>query len=67
VRKPEGKSTLGKPRYRLEDNIKIGPNGMRWSGMEYVNLSQDSDQWRALLNTIVHFVVPQNIGKFLST
>jgi hypothetical protein len=47
VGRPEGKTPLGRPRHRREDNIKIDLREIGWGGMEWVHLAQDSDQWRA--------------------
>jgi hypothetical protein len=50
VGKPEGKRPLGKPRRRWEDNIKMDIRGMRWGGMDWIDLALDRDQWRAIVN-----------------
>jgi hypothetical protein len=39
---------------------------MGWVGMDWIDLAQDRDQWRALVNTVMNLPVPQNIGKYLS-
>jgi len=57
VGKPEGKRPLGRPRRRWEDNIKMD----LWEvggGGDWMELAQDRDRWRALLNTVMNFRVP---------
>jgi hypothetical protein len=39
---------------------------MGWDGMDWIDLAQVRDQWRALLNTVMNLRVPYNAGKFLS-
>jgi hypothetical protein len=58
VRKPEGKRPLARPRCRWEDNIKIDLREIGWDGLDWVDLAQDRDQWRALVNTIMNLRVP---------
>jgi hypothetical protein len=58
VEKPEGKRPLGRPRRRLEDNISMDLREMRWGGMDWIDLAQDRDQWRALINTLMNLRVP---------
>jgi hypothetical protein len=53
VGKPEGKRPLGRPRRRWVDNIKMDLREMDW-----IDLAQDRDQWRALVNTVMNFRVP---------
>jgi hypothetical protein len=66
VGKPEGKRPLGRPRRRWVDNIKIYLREIGWYGMDWIDLDQDRDQWRALVNTVTNLRVPQNAGKALS-
>jgi hypothetical protein len=65
VEKPEGKRPLGRARRRWEDNIRMDIREIKWGGMDLVGLSQDRDQWRARVNTVMNLWVPQNVGKFL--
>jgi hypothetical protein len=39
---------------------------MGWCGVDWIDLAQDMDQWRALVNTVMNRRVPENVGKFLS-
>jgi hypothetical protein len=65
VGKPKGKRSFGRPRRRWEDNIKIDLRERGWGCMEWIHLAQDKDQWMSLVNTVMNFRVPQNVGKFL--
>jgi hypothetical protein len=58
VGKPEEKRPLGRPRRRWVDNIKIDLRELGWDGMEWIDLAQVGDQWRALVNTIMNLWVP---------
>jgi hypothetical protein len=58
VGKPEGKRQLGRPRYRQVDNIKIDLREIGWDGMDWIDLTQDRDQWRALVNMVMNLRVP---------
>jgi hypothetical protein len=40
------------------DNIKIDLTEIRWDGVDWVDLAQDRDQWRALVNTVMNLRVP---------
>jgi hypothetical protein len=56
--KPERKRPLGTPRHRWVDNIKIDLREIRWNGMGWINLVQNRDQWRALVNIVMNLWVP---------
>jgi hypothetical protein len=58
VGKSEGKRPLGKPRSRWADNIKMDFREAGWNGMDWIDLAQDRDQWRALVNTVMNIRVP---------
>jgi hypothetical protein len=58
VGKPEGKRPLGRPRHRWVDNIKKDLREIGWCGMDWVDLAQDRDQWRAPVNMVVNLRVP---------
>jgi hypothetical protein len=58
VGKPEGRIPLGRPRRRWEDSIKMDLREIRWDGMDWIDLTQDRDRWRALVNTVMYLRVP---------
>jgi hypothetical protein len=58
VGKPEEKRPLERPRRRWVDNIKIDLREIRWDCMDWIELAQDRDQWRALVNTVMNLRVP---------
>jgi hypothetical protein len=58
VGKLEGKRPLGRPRCRWVDNIKMDLRDVRWSGMDWIDLAQDRDRWRVLVNTVMNLRVP---------
>jgi hypothetical protein len=58
VGKPEGKRPLRRPRRRWVDNIKIDFRETGWDGMDWIDISQDREQWRALVNTVMNLRVP---------
>jgi hypothetical protein len=56
VRIPEGRRLLERPRRRWEDNIKVGLQEVGW-GMDWIELAQDRDRWRALVNAVMNLRV----------
>jgi hypothetical protein len=62
VGKPEGKRPLGRPRRRWVDNIKMDLRETRWDGVDWIELTQDRDQWRALVNKVMNLRVLKLLG-----
>ena len=58
VGKPERKRPLGRPRSRWEDNIKVDLQEMGCGGMDWIELAQNRDRWRTLVNAVMNFRVP---------
>jgi hypothetical protein len=67
VGKPEGKKPLRRPICRWFDNIKVVLREKEWGDMYWMDMAEDRDQWIAPVNTVMNLLVPQNIGKFLSS
>jgi hypothetical protein len=58
VGKPEVKRPLGRPRCRWVDNIKMNLREIGWDSMDWIDMTQDRDQWRTLVNTVMNLRVP---------
>jgi hypothetical protein len=54
VGKPEVKRPLGKPRHRGEDSIKMDPQDVGCGGMNWIELAEDRERWRALVNVAMN-------------
>jgi hypothetical protein len=67
VGKPERKNQLGIPKCRWVDNIKMGLREIGKDGMDWIDLVQDRDQWRALVNTAINFWFHKMIGALVGT
>jgi hypothetical protein len=55
VWKPEGRRPLGRTRRRWEDNIKMDLQKVRCWNMGWIELIQDTDRWRTLVNAVMNF------------
>jgi hypothetical protein len=62
VGKSEAKRPLGRPRHRWEDNIKMDFQEVGGSCGDWMELVQDRDRWRALVNTVMKLRVPKMRG-----
>jgi hypothetical protein len=58
VGKLEEKRSLGRPRRRLVDNIKIDLREIEWYGRDWIDLAQNRDQWRVLVKAVMNLRVP---------
>jgi hypothetical protein len=58
VRKPEGKRPLARLRRRWEENIKTDLQEVGCGGMDWIDLVQDRERWRALVKSVMNLRVP---------
>jgi hypothetical protein len=58
VGKPDGKRPLGRPRRRWDDNMKLDLQEVGCGGMQWIDLSQDRDRWREIVNAVMKLRVP---------
>jgi hypothetical protein len=58
VGKPEGRRPQGRPRRSWVDNIRIDLIEVGWGDVDWIGLAQDRDKWRALVNAVMHLLVP---------
>jgi len=66
VGKPEGERPMGRPRRRWEDNIIMDLQEVVCRSVDWIELSQNRDRWRALVNAVMNRRVPYNAGNFLT-
>jgi hypothetical protein len=62
VGKPEGKRLLERPRRMWVDNIKMDLKEVGWDGVDWIDMVQDRDQWRALVNTVLNLGFHEMLG-----
>ena len=58
VERSEGMRPLGRPRRRWEDNIKRDLQEVGCGSMDWIELAQDKDNWRALVSAVMNLLVP---------
>jgi hypothetical protein len=58
VVKPNGKRPLGRPRHRWEDNIKTDLQKVKCGSLDWIELVQDRDRWRALMSAVMNLGFP---------
>jgi hypothetical protein len=58
VGRPEGRRPLGRPRCRWEDDIKMDLQEVGWGGMDWIDMAQDRDRWRAVVSAVMNLRVP---------
>jgi hypothetical protein len=60
--KREGKRSLGRPRPEWEDNIKTDLQEVGFGGMDWIDLAQDRDRWRALVSAVMNLLAYKLLG-----
>jgi hypothetical protein len=66
VGKPEVKMPLGRSRRRWVDNIRTDLGEVEWDDVDWIDLAQDRNWWRSLVNSVLNLRVPQNAGNLSS-
>ena len=65
--KHEGKRPLGRSRRRWDDTIKMDLHDVECGGIDWIEMAQDRDKWRPLLNVVTNVRLPLNARNFLSS
>jgi hypothetical protein len=58
VGKPKSKRPFGRLRHRWEDKIRMDLTELGWEGLEWIHLTQDREQWWALVNAVMNLCLP---------
>jgi hypothetical protein len=58
VGKPKGKRRLGTQRHRWQNTIKIDLQEVGWESVDWIDLAQERDRWRALVNAVMNLRIP---------
>ena len=67
VGKPKGRRPLRRPMPRWEDNIQMNLQEVGWGGMDWIDMAQDTNRRRVLVNDVMNLQVPKNAGNFLTS
>jgi hypothetical protein len=59
-----GKPEIKRPRFRRLNNIKMDLGGLVWDDMNWIDLAQDRDCWRTLVNVVMNFRTPKMLGSY---
>jgi hypothetical protein len=65
VRRLDGKRPTGRPRLDGEHTVKVGLQEVGWEGVDWIDLAQDWDRWRALVNAVMNLPGSIKCGEFL--
>jgi hypothetical protein len=59
--------TLGGPKRSWEDNIIVDLQGLGWGGLDFIDMAEDRNRLRTLVDVVVNFRMPINVGNFLNS